>query len=112
MWVPWRRKPLSAKASGAYCWRMADINREQFVKGPAVPLSFTLSRHEKCWVVRSWYHGASMAEALMPSLVAERYLDPARVPLECSWEVVLRELAIAIEDLGQLRNSIVRTDTP
>lgn len=91
---------------------MADINREEFVRGPAVPLSFTLSRDSGYWCVRAWYHGSTMLEALTPQMVAERYLDNQRVKPDASWRDVLRELALAVEDLAELTGGIVRTDTP
>lgn len=100
MW-PWRRrKPLSAKASGAYHVRMADTLGKSLADGPAVPVTLTVSRDSGHWVLRVWYHGHTIMEALHPLMLAERWLDHVQVPVNARWVDVYRAVAIAIEDLA------------
>ena len=79
---------------------MPDTTAKQLADGPAVPISLTVNRESSQWVVRAWYHGNSMDEALHPTLIAEYGIDPAAVPLNARWRDLYRAVAIALEDLA------------
>lgn len=101
---------MSANGFRLYPSPMADNPTRTIVEGPAVPLTLVVQRDGGHWVVRGFYHGHTMAEAVRPLLVAERYLSKARVPLETDWATLWREVALAIEDLAELANGIIRVD--
>lgn len=98
----WRRgrNPLSGTGSALYHRWMPDSNIERLRRSPAVPLTFTIARDGGYWHICGWYHGNTVVEALHPVLVCERYLPHDRAPMDASWEVLYREVALAFEDLA------------
>lgn len=102
-----RRNPLSAKGSAAYDLPMADIDLEQFLKTPGLPLSVTVAEHSDGWYVRVWYAGRTISEMLKPYLVAEQLLSAERTPAGVTVGVILQEAAIALSDLGMGRRTTV-----
>jgi hypothetical protein len=101
---------LSAKGFRLYHLPMADNAVHTIITGPAVPLTLTVQVDAGHWVLRAWYHGKTMADALNPQLVAERYFSKAQVPLEPTWRELWLHVALAVDELSTLSGGIVRTD--
>lgn len=91
---------MSGKVSGVYATWMPDTLGKTLADGPAVPITLTVQRDAGHWVLRAWYHGNTIHEALHPVLLAERWLDHVQVPAHCRWVDLYRAVAIAIEDLA------------
>jgi hypothetical protein len=89
---------------------MPDNTVHTIVTGPAVPLTLVVQRDEGRWVLRAFYHGNTIAEAMRPQLVAERYFSPDEIPSSSTWSTLWTEVALAVEDLATLSNGIVRID--
>jgi len=89
---------------------MADNSANTIVTGPAVPLTLVVQRDHGRWVLRAFYHGNTIVEALHPQLVAERWFSDVEVPQSPTWCTLWTEVALAVEDLATLSNGIVRVD--
>lgn len=79
---------------------MSDNIGEQLANGPAVPITLTIQRDSGHWVVRAWYHGHTIHDALHPILLGERWLDHERCPARLRWRDLYREVAIVVEELA------------
>jgi len=89
---------------------MPDNAAHTIVTGPAVPLTLVVQRDGGHWCLRAYYHGNTVNEALNPALVAERYFSKAEVPLQTTWHSLWKAVALAVDDLSTLSNSITRVD--
>jgi len=69
-------------------------------EGPAVPLNLTVHRDSGRWHLQVWYHGTTVHEALHPVLVAERWMDPVKVPPQVPWHTLWFHVADALVDLA------------
>lgn len=89
---------------------MPDDKLDLLRKGPAVPLTITIHRDAGHWCLRAWYHGNTIHDALHPVLVAERWLTHEQAPVNASWQVLYRAVAIAMEDLAAVDVTFIRAD--
>lgn len=94
------RFPLCRKGNRLYHRRMSSPQAQRIADGPAVPLSMTVNRDAGRWHVQVWYHGSTVLEALHPVLVADRWLDPGRVPPQATWHTLWFHVADALVDLA------------
>ena len=72
-------------------------------RGPAVPLTFTVEIDRHKWVIRGWYHGTTMVEALHPIMICERWLSGNEAPEDATWRQLYTQVAIAFEDLANIQ---------
>lgn len=86
---------------------MPDSNVDRLRRGPAVPLTLTVQRDSSYWVIRAFYHGNTIHEALHPVLVAERWLSANEAPPNATWHQLYTAVAIAMSDLAEINNGFV-----
>lgn len=101
---------MSANGFRLYPVPMADNAIHTIITGPAVPLTLVVQVDGAHWVLRAFYHGTTMHEAMNPQLVAERYFSKGEVPLEATWRQLWLAVALAVDDLAGLAAGITRSD--
>lgn len=89
---------------------MPDTKKDRLRRGPAVPITITVQLDRSHWCVRCWYHGNTMAEALNPTLIAERWLSGNEAPTDATWHQLYTQVAIAMQDLAEVNARIIHAE--